>query len=274
MKTTNDDADRSSSKKAQRKEAPSGSAGRSSYTKRLDGRSSFDDIRPIAAKAGIIPRAHGSAMFSIGKTVALAAVYGPRELHPKFMQNPKTGILRCHYNMMPFSGSGDRVRPGPNRRSREISLVIEKALTPVLDLTQYPNAVVDVFIEFPQTDAGSRCAGICAASIALADAGITMKDLVAAVSVGIVDHQVVVDLDYNEESYEGGPVADIPVAILPSTGEFSLLQMDGEISKEDLLKALRLGQKAIVQINEVQKRALKEKYAGEECHAPQCQPDE
>lgn len=234
------------------------------YTKRFDGRKAFDEIRPISAKAGVIPRAHGSAVFTIGKTVAYAAVYGPRELHPKFLQNPKTGILRCHYNMMPFSGSGERVKPGPSRRSREISLVTEKALQPVVDLSQFPNAVVDVFIEFPQTDAGSRCAGICAASIALADAGIPMTDLVAAVSVGIVDDKVLVDLNYDEEAYEEGPVADIPVAILPSTGEFSLLQMDGEISKENLLKALKMGQKAVAQINSVQKQALKEKYAGQE----------
>ncbi|MBW2968417.1 exosome complex exonuclease Rrp41 [Candidatus Woesearchaeota archaeon] len=230
------------------------------YTKRMDGRKAFDELRPISAKAGIIPRAHGSAVFQIGKTVAYAAVYGPRELHPKFMQNPKTGLLRCHYNMMPFSGSGDRVRPGQNRRAKEISLVTEKALLPVVDLSQFPNAVVDVFIEFPQTDAGSRCAGICAASIALADAGIPMKDLVGAVSVGRVDDKIVVDLDYNEEAYEKGPVADIPMALIPSTGEISLLQMDGEISKDQLIEALETGKKKLMEIYEVQKKALKEKY--------------
>jgi exosome complex component RRP41 len=230
------------------------------YTKRIDGRKSFDELRPISAKAGIISRAHGSAMFQIGKTIAYAAVYGPRELHPKFKQNPKKGLLRCNYNMMPFSGSGDRVRPGANRRAKEISMVTEKALLPVIDLSQFPNAVVDVFIELPQTDAGSRCAGICAASIALADAGIPMKDLVCAVSVGRVDDKNVVDLDYNEESYEGGPVADIPMALIPSTGEISLLQMDGEISKEDVIKALEMGKKKLLEIYEVQKKALKEKY--------------
>ncbi len=229
------------------------------YDKRFDGRA-FDEMRPIEAKAGIIPRAHGSAMFKIGKTIAYAAVYGPRGLHPKFMQNPKTGILRCNYNMMPFSGMGDRVRPGPNRRAKEISMVTQKALNPVLDLKDYPNAVVDVFIELPQTDAGSRCAGICAASIALADAGIPMKDMVAAVSVGLVDDKVVTDLDYKEEAYEDGPVADIPVAMIPSTDEVSLLQMDGELSKEQLAEGLELAKKVCKQIYEVQKSALKEKY--------------
>jgi exosome complex component RRP41 len=233
------------------------------YTKRLDGRKSFDELRPIEAKTGIVKRADGSAMFKIGRTIAYASVYGPRELYPKFMQNPSTGILRCNYNMMPYSGRGERVKPGGNRRAKEISMVIEKALSPVIDLTQFPNSVVDVFIELPQTDAGSRCAGICAASIALADAGLPMRDLVAAVAVGRVDDKIVVDLDYNEEAYEDGPVADIPVAILPNLGKISLLQMDGEISKESLREALELAKKVSSKIYEIQKQTLKEKYKGE-----------
>ncbi|MBW2999199.1 exosome complex exonuclease Rrp41 [Candidatus Woesearchaeota archaeon] len=233
------------------------------YEKRFDGRKSFNDLRPIEAKAGVIKRADGSAFFRIGNTSAYAAVYGPRELHPKFLQNPKKGVLRCNYSMMPFAGMGDRVRPGPSRRSTEISMVTQKALLPVLDLSPYPNAVVDVFINLPQTDAGSRCAGICAASIALADAGILMKDLVVSIAVGKVDDKILVDLDYQEEAYEEGPVADIPMAIIPSTGEITLLQMDGEISKENLKKALEAGREACMKIYDMQKKALKERYVGD-----------
>jgi len=220
-----------------------------------------NELRPITAKAGVIPNAVGSAYFKIGNTEAYAAVYGPRDLYPRFLQDPAKGVLRCQYNMMPFSGMGDRVRPGTNRRSKEISMVTEKALKPVVDLNDCPNAVVDVFIELPQTDAGSRCAGICAASMALADAGITMRDMVAAVSVGRVDDKLVVDLDYKEEAYDGGPVADIPIAMVPSTGEITLLQMDGEVSKEQLMHAFEIGKEALMKINEIQKAALKQKYA-------------
>jgi len=233
------------------------------YDKRQDGRSDTE-TRPVEAKTGVIARADGSAYFKIGKTAAYAAVYGPRELYPRFLQNPTHGILRCHYNMMPFSGSGERVRPGANRRAKEISMVTQKALQPVLDLSDYPNAVVDVFIELPQTDAGSRCAGICAASMALADAGIVMKDLVGAVGVGRVDNKICVDLDYSEESYDGGPVADIPVAYIPSTDQISLLHMDGEISKEQLMKALEMAKDACTGLVEEQKKALKARYEGGE----------
>jgi len=228
------------------------------YTKRIDGRK-FDEMRPMEAKVGVIPRADGSAMFKMGKTIAYAAVYGPRALHPSHLRNSETGILRCNYNMMSFSGSGDRVRPGPSRRSKEINLVMQKALMPVMDLSEYPNTVVDVFVELLQTDAGTRCAGIIAASLALADAGMMMKDLVAAVSVGKVGDKLVVDLDKSEEDYEEG-ATDLPLAILPRTGKITLLQMDGNISKDEIKKSLEMMKKAGQQIYDLQKKALKEKY--------------
>ncbi|MGV8086992.1 MAG: exosome complex exonuclease Rrp41 [Candidatus Woesearchaeota archaeon] len=237
------------------------------YNKRLDGRG-FNELRPMEAKAGVIKKADGSAYFRMGNTVAYAAVYGPRELFPKFMQDPKKGILRCNYNMLPFSGAGDRVRPGPNRRSKEISFVTEKALSSVIDLTDSPNAVVDVYIELPQTDAGSRCCGINAAAIALADAGIPMKDIVAAVAIGHAGNKIVVDLNYEEEhlphyleGLDNKDVADIPIAMIPSTGEITLLQMDGIISKDILIEALHKAKDALLQVSEAQRNALKEKFA-------------
>jgi exosome complex component RRP41 len=228
------------------------------YDKRSDGRK-WDDTRPMEAKVGVIKRADGSAMFKIGKTVAYAAVYGPRALHPTFMRDPQRGILRCNYNMMSFSGSGERVRPGPSRRSKEISLVTANALLPVLDLTPFPNTVVDVFIELIQTDAGTRCAGITAAAMALADAGLMMKDLVAAVSVGKVGDKLVVDLSKEEEDFEEG-ATDIPVAMTPRTGDITLLQLDGNVSKDELNKVVEMARGATAKIYEVQKAALKARY--------------
>jgi len=139
-------------------------------------------------------------------------------------------------------------------------MVIQKALLPVLDLGDFPNAVVDVIIEFPQTDAGTRCAGINAAAMALADAGLNMKDLVTSVAVGRVDDQVLVDLTYDEEAYEDGTVADIPVALLPGSGKITLLQMDGGLTREQMKKALEMAQKASKQIHAIQKKALKDRY--------------
>lgn len=227
---------------------------------RPDGRK-YDETRPIEAKAGVVKNATGSAWFKIGKTEAIAAVYGPTEVFPRFKQNSKRGIIECHYNMMPYSGMGDRVRPGGNRRSKEISLVMNRAFEPVLDLSSIPTLGVKVYVELPQTDAGSRCASLCAASIALADAGFEMRDMIVSVAVGVINGEVVADLDYAEESFEG-EVADIPLAFVPSTGEVTLLQMDGKITKKELMDSIELGRQVAEKIYEVQKDALKQKYGG------------
>jgi exosome complex component RRP41 len=230
------------------------------YT-RLDGRK-VDDLRPMEAKVGVIPNADGSAYFKMGNTIAYAAVYGPRLLTRRSSQDPTSGILRCHYNMMPFSGSGSRIRPGTKRRAQEIAMVMEKALNPVVDLTDFPNSVVDIFVEFPQTDAGTRCAAISAASIALADAGITMKDMVASVAMGEVDSTVLADLTYTEEAFDG-VVSDVPIAMIHNTKEITLLQMDGEISKESIATALEMAKSAVDKVYKVQAAALKAKYVVE-----------
>ncbi|MAG50111.1 exosome complex exonuclease Rrp41 [archaeon] len=227
------------------------------YTKRPDGRK-FDEPRKMEAKVGIIKRADGSAMFKMGDTIAIAAVYGPRELHPRFLQNPERGTLRCVYDMLSFSVP-DRKRPGPSRRGTEISMVTENSLLSVVNLDQFPNAVVDVFINITQANAGTRCAGINAAVMALADAGIPMRDLVSAISVGKVGDKVVCDLDKDEEDYEEGST-DIPVAIVPRTGEVILLQLDGSIKKEELKEALKMAKKTCDDIYKIQKKALKKAY--------------
>ncbi len=227
------------------------------YTKRYDGRK-FDELRPIKAEVGVIPRARGSAKFQIGNTIAIAAVYGPRELHFKY-QNPDRAILRCNYNMMSFSGAGERVKPGPNRRSKEIGLITENALLPAVDLSNFAGGTVDVYIELLQTDAGTRCAGITAAAMALADAGFSMKDLVTAVALGKVEDKLVVDFSNEEEHHEGGST-DIPIAMMPRTGEITMLQMDGYIKKEELKELLKTAKRTCMQIYKIQQEALKVRY--------------
>ncbi len=232
------------------------------YETRVDGRK-HNELREMSAKVGVIPNAAGSAEFRIGKTWAIAAVYGPREVFPRFLAKADRGILRCHYGMMPFSGSGERIRPGRSRRAQEIAMVMEKSLNPVLDLKAFPKAQVEVFVDLPQTDAGTRCAAISAASMALADAGIPMTDMISAVAVGTVDGTVVADLDYNEESYPAA-VSDIPIAMTHKDKKLTLLQMDGDVSKEALINALEMAKEATERIYELQVKALKEKYAAED----------
>ena len=228
--------------------------------KRPDGRKS-DELREVEAKVGVVKRADGSAMFKFGDSVAIAAVYGPRELIPKHKQDPEKALLRCHYDMLSFSVT-ERKRPGPSRRSTEISYVTTKALEPVLQLDSFPNTVVDVFIIIIQADASTRCAGINAASMALANAGLPMTGLVSAVSVGKVAGNILTDLSKDEEDYGQDDkikeTSDIPVAFIPNLDKISLLQLDGRVKIEELKKAIEAAKKACLKIDNIQKKALKE----------------
>src|SRR3989344_3655605 len=225
--------------------------------KRSDGRK-FNELRKMTAKVGVIPNADGSAMFAFGDTIAIAAVYGPRQLHPQHMQNPAKGILRCTYDLLSFSVY-DRKRPGPSRRSTEISKVTEWALEPAINLDEFPNQVVDVQIYILQADAGTRTAGINAASMALAQAGLPMKDLICSVAVGKNDKHILADLTKEEEDYEEGEGAtDFAIAKLANYDELTLLQMDGKIQPKRINEAIKLGFDVCKEIYEAQKKALKE----------------
>ncbi|HLC31271.1 MAG TPA: exosome complex exonuclease Rrp41 [Candidatus Nanoarchaeia archaeon] len=225
--------------------------------KRSDGRKATE-MRPMIAKVGVIPNADGSALFAFGKTIAIAAVYGPRLLHPQHMQDPAGAVLRCNYDLLSFSVS-DRKKPGPSRRSQEISKVTEWALSPAVDLSQFPNTVIDVQIYILQADAGTRTAGINAASLALAQAGIPMRDLVCSVALGKLDKELVVDLTKEEEDqHDGEGATDFAIAKIANSDEFTLLQLDGKIAPEQVNEVMVLAKKAAEQIYEVQKKALKE----------------
>src|SRR3954453_20427776 len=161
--------------------------------RRTEGRTA-DELREIKITVGVVKNSDGSAFIEFGKNKIVAAVYGPREVHPKHMALPHRCVLRCRYHMSPFS-TDTRKNPAPSRREVEISKVMREALEPALILEDYPRAAIDVFVEVLQADGGSRCAGITAAAVALADADISMHDLVASCAAGKVDDKIVLDIN-------------------------------------------------------------------------------
>lgn len=222
---------------------------------RPDGRD-IEELREMKAEVGVVPNADGSAMFQFGDTIAIAAVYGPRKMHPQHQQNPQKGTLRCNYNMISFSVT-ERIRPGPSRRSMEISKITEWALEPVLMIDKFPRMVIDVHINIIQANASTRCAGINAAALALAHAGIPMKNLVSSVSIGKLDKQLVVDVSKAEEDWEEGEgPTDIPIT-MTHDGKITHIQLDGKISSSQLKEAIEMAKKATQKIYELQKKALK-----------------
>lgn len=222
---------------------------------RLDGRK-IDELRPVKLEVGVLPNADGSAYIEHGKNKILAAVYGPKEMHPKHLSRPDRMVLRCRYHMAPFSVP-ERKSPAPSRREVELSKVIREALEPAVFVEYYPRSGIDVFIEVLQADGGTRCASITAAALAIADAGIPMRDLVVACAAGKVDDKVVLDLMDTEDKVG---VADVPVAFMPNLEAVTLLQMDGILMPAEFEKAVNLAIEGCKKIYAFQKEALKTKY--------------
>ena len=222
---------------------------------RIDGRR-LDQLRPIKLEVGLLDKADGSAYIEQGKNKILVAVYGPREAHPKHIAMPERAVIRCRYHMAPFSVD-ERKSPAPSRREMELSKVIRESLESVVLTDLYPRTTIDLFVEVLQSDGGSRCAGITAASLALADAGIPMREIVAACAVGKIQGKLALDLSDAEDKYGE---ADLPVALVPNAGMVTLLQMDGSLTTGEFEQGLAMAVEACRTIHTMQREALKKKY--------------
>jgi exosome complex component RRP41 len=222
---------------------------------RLDGRK-LNEIRLTKIEVGVLGNADGSAYIEQGKNKILAAVYGPKEVHPKHLALPDRAVLRCRYHMAPFSVE-ERKSPAPSRRELELSKVMREALEPSIFTEYFPRTSIDLFIEVLQADGGTRCAGITVASIALADAGIPMRDLISACAAGKVEGRLLLDLTDVEDK---GGEADLPLAYMSTANAITLLQMDGMLTGEEFEQAVNMAIDGCKQVSQIQREALRAKY--------------
>jgi exosome complex component RRP41 len=222
---------------------------------RLDGRK-LDELRPVKIEVGVLPNADGSAYLEQGKNKILVGVYGPKEAHPRHIAQQDRAVIQCRYHMAPFSVD-ERKSPAPSRRDVELSKVIREALEPAVFLEYYPRTAIQVYIEILQADGGTRCAGITTAALALADAGIPMRDLVVACAAGKADGKLIVDLMDTEDKVGD---ADVPIAFMPNLNAITLLQMDGNLSVKEFEGVLNMALDGCKQLYALQKEALKSKY--------------
>jgi len=180
--------------------------------KRLDGRS-FDAVRPILSEVGILPRAHGSALFSRGETQALTlATLGTGEDVQEFDsytggESEKKFIL--HYNFPNFSvGETGRIS-GPGRREIGHGALAERSIEPMLPLENYPYSV-RVTSEIMESNGSTSMATVCGGSLALMDAGVPLVRPVGGISIGIcteyngdkiAKYQLLTDILGSEDHY-------------------------------------------------------------------------
>ena len=224
--------------------------------KRVDGRTP-NELREIRMQVGIIPEADGSALVEWGGNKVICGVYGPRPCIPRHETNPNKAVIKCRYMMSPFCSLEEHGRSGPNRRSIELSKVIREVFENLILAEKFPATQINIYIDVLQANGGTRTTSITAASLALINAGIPMKDIVSAVAVGKADGQLLLDLNKAEDNFGQ---SDMPIALSRKKKDILLIQMDGLLTKDEIKTAIDMAKDASEKVNEKQAEALKQFY--------------
>ena len=187
-----------------------------------------------------------SALVEMGLTAALATVRGPLECSRRSDELPDRAILEVTVKAAPFAPAVDRrtINPNTDRKYIEASHLVKKALEASLLLHLYPKSKIEVVISILADDGGRLCAAINAATLALIDNGIPMKDFCCACSAGCPAtnyDETLVDLNYREESFGGGGQqqgVNLPCAMLPQRGTLVLAQCESRLPNFDAMESL------------------------------------
>jgi len=228
--------------------------------RRVDGRL-FDEIRPVWCEVGVLPRTHGSAIFTRGETQALAnctlgTASDTQRLSGLYEGTEKRFLL--HYNFPPFSVGEVKFLRNPGRREIGHGALAEKAVTPLLpDDLEFPYTI-RVVSDIMESNGSSSQATICGSSLALMDAGVPMKATVAGIAMGLVlegeDYAILTDIAGLEDHY-----GDMDFKVAGTRDGITALQMDikvSGISFDILRKALQQAHKARMQLLDAMESVL------------------
>ena len=237
-------------------------------SKRVDGRTA-SQLRTVKLTRGVMKFADASCLVEWGDTKVICTATVDESV-PPFLRNSGTGWLTAEYGMLPRSSTQriarESVKGKLSGRTQEIQRLIGRSLRTVVDLAKLGERSIVIDCDVVQADGGTRCASITGAFIAMVDAvralqkkGLFAKlpvgDFVAAVSVGMVKEQPVLDLNYAEDSK-----AEVDMnVIMTGGGKFIELQGTAErnpFGDEDLSRMLQLAKAGLKSLVALQKKAL------------------
>lgn len=207
--------------------------------KRIDGRSSVD-IRPISSEVGVLPRAHGSALFNRGETQALASLTlgtSSDEQRLDYIAGEERRSFMLHYNFPPYSVGEAKSLRSPGRREIGHGALARKALAPVLPATDVFPYTIRIVSEILSSNGSSSMATVCGGLLALMDAGVPVKDVVAGIAMGLLkegDDVVILSDILGDEDHAG----DMDFKVCGTEKGITAMQMDIKIDglTEDILR--------------------------------------
>jgi polyribonucleotide nucleotidyltransferase len=227
---------------------------------RADGRG-LDDIRPIAIEVGVLPRTHGSCLFTRGETQALAvATLGTKsdEQRVEELEGQSWKSYMLHYNFPPFSVGETRPIRGPGRREIGHGALAERAIEPVIPADTHFPYTIRLVSDILESNGSSSMATVCASSMALMDAGCPIKAAVAGIAMGLIKEgervAVLTDILGVEDH-----LGDMDFKVTGTKEGVTAFQMDtkiGGISFEVLTHALERAHKARAHILNLMEQTL------------------
>ncbi|KAL8608958.1 Exosome complex component RRP41 [Nucella lapillus] len=198
---------------------------------RVDGRRPHE-LRKISCRLGVFRQADGSAYIEQGNTKVLAAVYGPHEVRRgRGRALHDRAVVNCQFSMATFSTGERKRRPRGDRKSTEMTSHLQQTFDTTILTALHPRSQIDIFVEVLQADGGNYSACVNAATLALIDAGIPLKDYVCACSAGFSRETALVDMNHLEES-SGCP--QLTVAMLAKSRKLVFLQMTSRLHGDHL----------------------------------------
>uniref|UniRef100_A0A8B9N0Z9 Exosome complex component RRP41 n=1 Tax=Accipiter nisus TaxID=211598 RepID=A0A8B9N0Z9_9AVES len=223
---------------------------------RADGRRPAE-LRKIRARMGVFAQADGSAYIEQGNTKALAVVYGPHEMRgSRSKALPDRALVNCQYSVATFGTGERRRRPRGDRQTGELALQLQQTFEAAILTQLHPRSQIDIYVQILQADGGNYCAGVNAATLAVMDAGIPMRDYVCACSAGLAEDTPLADLSSPEEAV-GGP--RLVLALLPASGQIALLQLSARLHQERLEAVLEAAEQACRALHTVLDRVVRER---------------
>ncbi len=242
--------------------------------RRLDGRA-FDEIRPITIEVGVLPRTHGSAVFTRGETQALVtATLGTAEDQQKIemMEGEQWKRFMLHYNFPPFSVGEVAFLRGPGRREVGHGALAERALTPMIPAEEQFPYTIRIVSDILESNGSSSMASVCGGSLAMMDAGVPLKAPVAGVAMGLImdertgRYAVLSDIAGAEDHY-----GDMDFKVAGSAAGITALQMDIKVSgitTEIMRKALEQARRGRMFILQKMQEMLSQPRSNVSAHAP------
>jgi len=228
--------------------------------KRLDGRA-FDEIRDVSCDVGVLPRTHGSALFTRGETQALATVTLGTSADAQrldWIEGESTRRFMLHYNFPPFSVGEARFLRGPGRREIGHGALAERALAPMVPGEEDWPYTMRIVSDILESNGSSSMATVCGGSLALCDAGVPLRAPVAGIAMGLVkdgDRFVVMTDIAGAEDHHG----DMDFKVAGSAAGITALQMDikiAGITREIMGQALHQARRARLEILQTMSGAI------------------